>query len=233
MPLPIGLVPYWRLTRDSPTSSVSPSNTLTQDTVETIPQSTAFLSHELLASFFNGILAAAQVSQHSFVGSKLIHRGGRHGNVLFQQVQHQFTHGIDLIGIGMLKEFLPFESIGFFQEGPQKRQLTSNAFHPGSYFPRFAPKFGNCASHTFGTHSFVPFALAEFYPQGGRRQQRPRLPPTRGVRRFRRLLLVLCRTIIPNDLWWDWPLPGPFYLVPTTNRHSSTVGGVRARNNER
>ena len=57
--------------------------------------------------------------------SELIHGGGRNGNVLFQEVQHQFADGIDLIGIGVLEEFFSFEPIGFFEDGLQEGQLTS------------------------------------------------------------------------------------------------------------
>ena len=57
--------------------------------------------------------------------TELVHGGGRDGNVLFQEVQHQFADGIDLIGIGVLKEFLSFEAIGFFEDGLQEGQLTS------------------------------------------------------------------------------------------------------------
>ena len=57
--------------------------------------------------------------------TELIHGGGRDGNVLFQEVQHQFTDGIDLIGIGVLEEFFSFEPIGFFEDGLQEGQLTS------------------------------------------------------------------------------------------------------------
>ena len=57
--------------------------------------------------------------------TELVHGGWRDGNVLFQEVQHQFAHGIDLIGIGVLQEFLSFEAIGFFQDGLQEGQLTS------------------------------------------------------------------------------------------------------------
>ena len=56
---------------------------------------------------------------------ELIHGGGRDGNVLFQEVQHQFADGIDLIGIGVLEEFFSFEPIGFLEDGLQEGQLTS------------------------------------------------------------------------------------------------------------
>ena len=57
--------------------------------------------------------------------TELVHGGGRDGNVLFQEVQDQFADGIDLIGIGVLEEFLSFEAIGFFEDGLQEGQLTS------------------------------------------------------------------------------------------------------------
>ena len=65
----------------------------------------------------------------------MIHGGWRDGNVLFQEVQYQFAHRIDLIGIGVLQEFLSFEAIGFFQDGLQEGQLTSQTFHPVFILP--------------------------------------------------------------------------------------------------
>ena len=57
--------------------------------------------------------------------TELVHGGWCDGNVLFQEVQDQFADGIDLIGIGVLEEFLSFEAIGFFEDGLQEGQLTS------------------------------------------------------------------------------------------------------------
>ena len=99
--------------------------TLAQRGVKTLPETTTFLSHEPLTSFFKGMFPTGQVTQHVFVRTELIHGGGRDGNVLFQEVQHQFADGIDLIGIGVLEEFFSFEPIGFFEDGLQEGQLTS------------------------------------------------------------------------------------------------------------
>ena len=65
---------------------MSLSKTLAQSGVKTLPETTTFLSHEPLTSFFKGMFPTGQVTQHVFVRTELIHGGGRDWNVLFQEV---------------------------------------------------------------------------------------------------------------------------------------------------
>ena len=47
------------------------------------------------------------------------------GNAILQQIQDHFTHGVDLIGIGMCQHLLTFVPIGLLEDALQERTLSS------------------------------------------------------------------------------------------------------------
>ena len=95
--------------------------TLFQSSPKTVPR----LLHEIRASSLQGISALSHFSQHLFMTLKGTKRAGFDGNSLLQQIQDHFTHGVDLIGIGVLYEFLSFMAIGLFENAVQERRLSA------------------------------------------------------------------------------------------------------------
>ena len=47
------------------------------------------------------------------------------GNAILQQIQDHFTHGVDLIGIGMHQHLLTVVPVGLFENTLQEQTLSS------------------------------------------------------------------------------------------------------------
>lgn len=112
----------WRcfLVTDPPVTSTS-HQTLTEKIVHRFPQSGTSLCHQHPSSSLERILLLSYFTQSLFILSHLRHQRWFDRNSFLQQVEHDFTHDVYLIHIGMSQHLLSLVMIG----------LTKNRFDEG------------------------------------------------------------------------------------------------------
>ena len=97
--------------------------------LQSFPKSGSFLFDELFSATLDRVFASGNVAQCHFMTFQFGKGGTRDGNVTFQQVERQFADGIDLIGVGVLKQRLTCMATALAQHRLEKMSLSPYSFH--------------------------------------------------------------------------------------------------------